>query len=152
MEAIRDAVLVVGAIVALSSLLLSINEYKRQGSQKRAEHFLELRRKLKTNPSFQSIVDMLEYDAPELSSVAYIEKREFLGALEEVALMMNTGLIRPEVAYYMFGYDTIRCWDSQHFWSDMNRESTYWGLFRKFAQMMKRFEDAGELDPGSLRF
>jgi hypothetical protein len=40
----------------------------------------------------------------------------FLGFFEEVALMMNSGLIRKEVAHYMFGYYAIHCWDSKNFW------------------------------------
>jgi len=152
LQIVRDSLLAIGAIIAVSSLVLSIIEYKRQGSQKRAEHFLGIRNRLKTDPAFQKIVNMLETDAPELAEVPFIEKREFLGALEEVALMMNSGLIRPEVAFYMFGYDSIRCWESVRFWSDVNREALYWALFRRFAERMKELEDAEALDPDKLRF
>ena len=134
------------------SIVLSIAEFRRQGSQKRAEHFLEVRNKLRTDPRFQNIVNMLENDAPELSQVPFIDKRDFLGAFEEVALLMNSGLIRPEVAYYMFGYDSLRCWESEHFWSDVNRDSRYWALFKRFSLQMKEFEDKDQPELDKLRF
>lgn len=54
--------------------------------------------------------------------------------------MMNSGLVRKDVAHYMFGYYAIRCWESEHFWSEVNRKSIYWALFRDFVEKMKAIE------------
>jgi hypothetical protein len=42
----------------------------------------------------------------------------------------------------MFGYYALRCWESQHFWADVNRDSSYWALFRDFVEQMKQAEDS----------
>jgi hypothetical protein len=46
---------------------------------------------------------------------------------------LNLGIIRREVAHYMFGYYAIRCWDSDASWHGVNRNSPYWSLFKNFA-------------------
>ena len=78
----------------------------------------------------------------ELKEVPFEHKRSLLGVFEEVALMMNSGLIKKEVAYYMFGYYAIRCWQSDNFWGNVNRHSIYWRLFRNFAEEMLQIEKA----------
>lgn len=75
----RDIVLLIGAFIAVISLILSFLEYRRQGSQKRAEHFLEIRNRLKNDPRIQNIGNCLEVDDPELLKIPFIDKRDFLG-------------------------------------------------------------------------
>jgi hypothetical protein len=111
----KSLVVTIGGGVALVTFLLSFCEYKRQGAQKKAEYFLEMRKRLKENASFKNICDLIEEDAPDLATLSFQEKRDFLGFFEEVALMMNSRLIRKEVVHYMFGYYAIHCWDSKNF-------------------------------------
>lgn len=54
--------------------------------------------------------------------------------------MVNSGFMKREVAHYMFAYFAIRCWESEKFLEDMNRESPYWALFVYFVEEMKKFE------------
>ena len=51
-EGTTAAVGVLGAGVGLVTLVRASMEYRRQGRQKRAEHFFELRRRLKENDEF----------------------------------------------------------------------------------------------------
>ena len=131
---------VIGVAVAVVTLAKGIVEYGRQGSQKRAEYFAELRTRLKASDSFKELSALIEVDNPKLESIPFKDKRDFLGFFEEVALMRNSRLISNEVAHYMFGYYAIRCWDSRHFWSGVNRESLYWTLFREFVDEMRNVE------------
>jgi hypothetical protein len=80
------------------------------------------------------------------------EKRDLLGFFEEIALMMNSGLIRNEVAHYMFGYYAIKCWESKYFWSTVYRESIYWSLFRDFVEQMKQIEQSFQYNKRKFRF
>ena len=148
----KDLAAVVGAVIALITLVKAVIEYAHQGAQKRAEYFLEMRKRLKENTSFREICALLETDDPNLQAVPFKEKRDLLGFFEEVALMVNSGLIRREVAHYMFGYYAIRCWESDHFWSDVNRGSTYWELFKDFSLQMKEMESSFRYSARSFRF
>jgi hypothetical protein len=148
----KDIATVVGTLVALGVLIKGVLEYTAQGAQKRAEQFFAIRNRLKQNESFKNICDLLERDDPSLEKLAFKEKRDFLGLFEEVTLLMNSGLIRKPVAHYMFGYYAIRCWESKHFWVDVNRNSSYWAAFRRFVDEMKGLEDTFEYKPNSFRF
>jgi hypothetical protein len=149
---IRDIATILGAVVALIALLKGIWEYAKQGAQKRAEHFLTMRERLKNNESFKHICNLLETDDPELLKVAFKEKRDFLGFFEEVAIAMNSGLIKPTVAHYMFGYYALRCWESRHFWSEVNRQSIYWIVFKDFVEHMEKIEKKFRFKRRKFRF
>jgi hypothetical protein len=144
----------VGALIALAGLAKALIEYTQQGRQKRAEQFFDLRRRLKDSNEFKRIAGLLDDPsaAEELAHVPFVEKRDYLGLFEEVALVVNSGLIKPEVAHYMFGYYAIRCWESEPFWAGVNRDSPYWSLFAYFAQQMARIEQASRFKPSALRF
>jgi hypothetical protein len=137
---LEQAATLIGTAIALATLLKGVFEYSAQGAQKRAEQFFLLRKRLFENASFQRICAMLRDENPQLAAVPFEEKAEFLTLFEEVALMMNSGLIRESVAHYMFGYYAIMSWDSDYFWSGLTRESDYWKVFSDFARRMKERE------------
>jgi hypothetical protein len=133
----KDVAAVAGGVVALLTLLKSLAEYQKQGAQKRADQFLVLRDRF---AQFRDLFVLLETDDEELRGQVYDRKLAFLGFYEEISLLLNSNLMRREVAHYMFGYYAIRCWDSSNFWSDLNRDSPYWAAFADFAKRMKATE------------
>lgn len=149
---IRDVATIFGVVIALLALIKGLVEYIKQGSQKRAEHFLTIRKRLKENDVFKHICVLLETDDPELINVPFKDKRDFLGLFEEVAIGMNSGLIKLSVAHYMFGYYAIRCWESQYFWKDVNRDSIYWIVFKDFVKQMKEIEEAFQFKRRKFKF
>ena len=149
---IKDVATILGVVIALLALINGLVEYIKQGAQKRAEHFLTIRKRLKENDAFKHICALLENDAPELINVPFKDKRDFLGLFEEVAIGMNSGLIKLTVAHYMFGYDAIRCWESQHFWKGVSRDSIYWIVFKDFVKQMKETEKAFRFRRSKFRF
>lgn len=149
---LKDIAIILGSIIALFSFVNGILEYTRQGAQKRVEQFVTLRRRLKENPAFYQICSLLVDDDKLLRDVPPQDKRDFLGLLEEVALLSNSGLIRKDVAHYMFGYYAVRCLESVHFWNDIERESIYWRLFHDFAGEMQIVEKNFSYKRRKLRF
>jgi len=148
----KDLATVVAAVIALATLVKGVIEYAHQGAQKRAEQFIDMRKRLNENPTFTVICDLLETDDSKLASMPFNEKRDFLGLFEEVALMLNSGLIKESVAHYMFGYYAIRCAHSKNFWNVVNRQSSYWALFNDFVTRMERVEEEFKFDRRELRF
>jgi tRNA A37 N6-isopentenylltransferase MiaA len=78
-----------------------------------------------------------------LRNVEFGTKRDFVGLFEEVAIMLNSGLIREYVALHMFGYYAIDCWDSKKFWEGMEQHSPYCLVFKDFVQRMKAASKKG---------
>lgn len=148
-----DVATVAATFVTLISLSIGLVEYRRRGVMQRAQQFMMMRRRLKENPTFKRICAFLETDDSKLEEIPFADKRDFLGLFEEVALMMRSKLIRKEVAHYMFGYYAIRCWESNHFWITVNRNSPYWEVFKDFVKEMKHIEESSNrFETRNLRF
>ena len=136
----KDLAAIFGAALAFATLLKGLMEYVRQGAQKRAELFLSMQRRLVESTVLDGITEMLETGDARLAETPIKDKSVFLRYFEEIALMVNSGLLRKDVAHYMFGYYAIRCWESDYFWTHLNRQGPYWALFREFAGEMARME------------
>jgi hypothetical protein len=136
----------IAAAVALATLIKGTLEYIKQGAQKRTELFLLMRDRY---DKFLDICTLLEHQkeqeaSTDLRSLSFDKKRDFIGFYEELALMTRSGLIRPAVVHYMFGYYALRCWESDDFWSPStggpDRESLYWSLFKAFVKRAQEEE------------
>ena len=150
--ALKDFSIIIGGLITIIAFANGLLEYRRQGAQKRVEHFTLLRRRLKENAIFKEICALMFANDPRLADVSAQDKRDFIGLLEEVALMTNSGLIRPELAHYMFGYYTVKCSESTDFWANLTLDDTYWNLFHDFAREMKSKETSHRYDRKKLRF
>ncbi len=90
--------------------------------------------------SIYEIIDYLDNDNDKLKDVPRLKRFYFLGFYENIALLMNSRLIKPEIAYYMFGYYSLKCWENDLFWIGIERESHYWRVFREFVKKMEKLE------------
>ena len=147
----KNWAIIAAGVVAFITFFTGLLEYVRQGRQHRAQNFVQMRRRFLETPQYRQILDKLAVDEESLCDESIQEKRNFIGFLEEVALMVNSKLIRKEVAHYMFGYYVLLAAKSVHFWEGLDKDSQYWTLFRRFAQEMQEMNQ----DPGSqenLRF
>jgi hypothetical protein len=144
-EDIQLVLATVGAAVGLLTAWKSVDEYRRQGTIRRIEFFLEARKRLSENATYQEIINLLESDSGALSAIPIRAKISFVGFFEEIALLLNSRVIRDEVAHYMFGYYALKCWESKNFWilderpqKPLDNETEpYWTLFREFIKRME---------------
>lgn len=128
-------------LLTLCTLLKAILEYRLQGRQKRAELFDKFKTTLMTENRIISINSFLEDDHINLENIPLIDRYYFLGYYEQIAIAVNSGLIKKDVAHYMFGYFALCCWRSKHFWKGINKESYYWSVFKKYVDNMQSLED-----------
>lgn len=148
----RNVAIVVGTLVTTGMLLKAVVEYSRQNAQRRAEYYLRLREKLKEGEQFKELLEWLVDDNPKLAQLPWHVKAGFLGFYEDVALLVNAGLLMRPVAHYMFAYYAVRCWESNHFWQGpgLERDAPYWRLFRQFVAQMKEVETSFLSRPDSV--
>ena len=143
--------------VGVGTFLKAILEYKRQNRAKRFEIFQGLNKRF-DEPEFMRLREMLDWNDPALVTTDYTLKHNFLGFFEEIAISVNSEVMDAEVAFYMFGYYAIRCWESESFWLGdrmIEKESIYWSLFRAFATRMMKMEaqlGSGVIDTSKLKF
>src|SRR5689334_13590274 len=97
----------VAALVGVATGVMALFQYKKNNALKRVEHFCYLNEKLTETPKYLRIADLLQSESPDIADVSISDKTEFIGLYEIVALSLNSKLIKPEVAFYMFGYYAI---------------------------------------------
>ena len=148
----KDIAIIFGGVLALTTFFSGIFEYIRQGHQHRASNFVQMRRRFLEDPLFREILNLLALNSPAITDTPIQDRRNFVGFLEEVALMVNSGLIRKEVAHYMFGYYVLLTDRCDSFWDGLDRDSQYWSVFRQFSTQMKGLSQGSTPSPSELRF
>ena len=66
----------------------------------------------------------LDGDDERLGEIDKIDKLKFLGFLEEIALMVNSGLIDKKIANQSFGFYVRKAWDSPYMWWEGNQQDS----------------------------
>ncbi|QFG31795.1 hypothetical protein F6476_22775 [Pseudomonas umsongensis] len=153
-EYVKDVFTIIGVVVTAVALVLAVLEYRQQGAQKRVEAYFNIERTLWSEKVFQEINELLLAggDSELLAKIPLSTKLEYLGIYEEIALMLNSKLIKEDVAHYMFGYLAIKCYESKPFWVGENKDDIYWSLLGDFVTKMKHIEEEFIFDRRKLRF
>ncbi len=151
LDTVKDVSIIIGGGIAFLTLWQGLFQYARQNHATRAAQFIDLRRRFLEEESFQQILTLVHDNCSDLKSTSIQERRNLVGFLEEIALMMNSGLIRPEVAHYMFGYYVLLINDCEDFWDGLDRDGEYWAVFRAFAQKMRSMSVSKSIDRGAIR-
>lgn len=131
-----------------------VDEYIRQGAQKRQETVTQLQKQLNEDATLYKICSLLEIGTPnvELKNLPFPEKRQFLVFFEYIALLTNTNLIHKDLSAYMFGYYAARCLNNEDFWHDIPKNDQFWGLFLSYAKNMNTLISQKKLSFDGLHF
>ncbi len=148
----KDVAIIAGGIVALVTFFFGYLEYIRQGRQHSAAAFVQMRRRFLESDRIQHILKLLTSDDPTLQHISIQDRRNFLGFFEEIALMVNSKMIRIDIAHYMFGYYILLADRSQHLWHELDRESPYWTVFNEFVRIIRAMDRDPHIKPRSLGF
>lgn len=152
LEWLKSVAIIAGSLVALFTFGTAVLEYVRQGRQTRAQQFIQLHRRFRENHKFARLIDLLEGDDPQLAAEPLADRREFLAFFEELAIMVNSRLIRVELAHYVFGYYVGLCGRSRHLWAGLNREDTFWTLFNDFEVHLRGMTSSFRFERRMFRF
>lgn len=141
----KEIATIIAAIVtvpgALFAVYKSFQELKKGRIQrekeqqlKRTEFTLQQHRRLFDDPILYSVLKLIDSDDSKLGEVEMWDaKRKFITYFEEIELLINSGDISKNVAYYMFGYYAKCALDGKNFRIGIDLKQEYWGLFFKFA-------------------
>ena len=136
LSSLKDFSIIVAGAIALVTFIFSSWQFRGQVRNSRVEHFVTMRRRFLEDPIFRGLLNMLTANDPAIAETPIQDRRNFVGFFEEVALMVNSGLVRPEIAHYMFGYYATLIDQNKLFWTGLDRDSDYWHVFRTFAEDM----------------
>jgi hypothetical protein len=151
LQLLKDLAITLGGAVALITLWVALIQYAGQRRQDRAKQFIEMRRRFLEDATFRHLLNMLAEGHVEISKTSKQDRRNLVGFLEEIGLMMNSNLIKPRVAHYMFGYYVLLIDSSELFWDGLDKDSEYWEVFRAFAKEMRAIEVLSKPQTGPIR-
>ena len=83
----NDVLLLLTIIATLLGIFKGLQEYIKQGKEKRAQTFFELEKEFFDKEITRQICKFLESDSVELKNISYEEKIKFLGFFEKIALI-----------------------------------------------------------------
>ena len=150
----QSLAIIIGTLIALITIIQAMREYRRQGRFRRVEFFLDARSRLRSDSDFREIINLLETDDPRLTEISFKKKLHFVGFFEEIALLVNSKVLREQVASYMFGYYALICWNSRNFWicpeKELNKEDPYWAIFRSFVAQVDHADGEPVYEPDSF--
>lgn len=148
----KDFAAVVGTAVGVPGLLAAAfkgwREWRRSNEQReeelkresrieqlrRAEFTLAQLRRLFEDQDLLDMLPLLDTDDVSLAGFDKLNsKRKFMSFCEEIALLVNSGLLAAETAYYMFGYYAVRAHAGNNFRAGHAYTPEHWALFMKFA-------------------
>jgi hypothetical protein len=143
LKTILDNTAAVSAIVAAVTVVRWYVAYRKQNMFRRFEKYSELSVGWFQDKNVQEIIKLLDDDpGHKLRNLPFERKEAFVGVYEEIAIMLYSGLLKKHIAFYMFGYYTVRCYENKDFWYNLDQKKYYWSLFRRFAEEMKQMEAA----------
>jgi len=137
---LKDISVIVAGMIAFITLWQGLFQYSRQGHATRASQFIQMRRRFLEDEVFKNLLNLIATNSPDIATSSIQDRRNLVGFIEEVALMMNSGLLKPEVAHYMFGYYALLISDCEPFWTDLDKNSQYWAVFHGFVKSMQSFD------------
>jgi hypothetical protein len=107
---------------------------------KRTEFFLKQHRLLFDDPILYEVLQHIDGDDFELTKKPmWDKKRKFLTFIEEISLLSSSELIKPSVAYYMFGYYAICARDGKNFMVGINMDRIHWLAFYDFCEKAEKY-------------
>lgn len=139
-ESIGVLVALLTFAVGVGTFMKSISEYSGKNTLERFEKYIALSKRWDEDEDVQKIIFLLEGDNAELADIPYKCRHDFLAFYEEISLMFESELLKPAVAYCMFGYYAVRCLRSANFWRNINKDAPAWYLFVRFAQKMEEID------------
>ena len=132
---------IVAAVALFWAVCQAVYAFSKQNRLARFDKYSELSKGWSADKDIQRIKRLIEEDPKgELSNLSAAEKEEYVAVFDEIALMVESRIVRKEIAFYMFGYYVIHCCDNEEFWTGMDKDSHYWSLFFRFAKEMKRID------------
>nr|WP_315427217.1 hypothetical protein [uncultured Albidiferax sp.] len=100
---------------------------------KRTEFFLAQHRLIFDDPVLYEVLQYIDGDGEELREMPmWDKKRKFLTFIEEISLLTASALIKPPIAYYMFGYYAICAKNGKNFMEGIDADPVHWQAFYDF--------------------
>jgi hypothetical protein len=135
---------IVGAYIAYRSYQQRTAEIASKNKLDRFNNYLIANTYFENDKNINAVRDAAE--SGNWSTVTKDHRYYFMAFYEQVALMMQSGLISEDAAFYIYGFELMRAYEDPEFWHNNDpKDDKYWELLRHLYERMfkysKRYED-----------
>jgi hypothetical protein len=139
---------VIASIVAIIAVVVTVITYVKSERLKRFDKFQQMLNRYSSEGAFVKVRKWIYAEQHGQSDEAHtpseFEMHLFMAFFEELAVMINSKLMRDDLAAYNIGIDAVRFYEVVEKYHD----EKMWLLFNSFAKRMtRRFE---ELNDGQI--
>lgn len=132
MDQLAELLTAAGTLVALLALLQAVLEFVDSNAIRRYEKFHEMSRRFDDNLYIQRVIAWLHrpdksiaWCSEDLPGLTMPEKEKFACFMEEIYYMMNSNIVRDEVALYTYGYYVKLTLADPHFYRGLKKCPPY---------------------------
>ena len=147
----KDFVSILGGVAALLVAVKGLFEFAHANAIRRYEKFHQMSARFDENPDIQKVCALLHgVEAPVTvptpgetiapKPVTIQQKEVFICFMEEIAFMVNSKLMKMELALYAFGYYARLAIDNPAFWVGLEKGNIFYARFIEFSVLAKKFD------------
>ena len=136
MELAKDIFVLVGGTIGLLAFAKGIVELIESNAMRRYEKFQHMSVRFDESPDIQKVCAFLhDNESQATGDLTKQQKEVFICFLEEIYFMMNSGIMKRDLALYTFGYYAAMAIDSEQFWHDLRKSDPFYVHFLRFCKL-----------------
>ena len=152
MELAKDLFTVASTIIALSVFIKGVVEFVHSNAIRRYEKFHQMSVRFDDNAEIQKVCELLHGANSAAGPLTKQQKEVFICFLEEIYFMMNSGIMKRDLALYTFGYYGKTALDSEPFWQGLNKNEPFYIHFLEFCRLAKSYQPTSIISKGQLAY
>jgi hypothetical protein len=142
----------VATTVGLFAFVKGLLELIHSNAIRRYEKFHEMSVRFDSNDDIQRVCALLHGASESGHTLTKRSKEVFICFLEEIYFMMRSGLMKPDLALYTFGYYGKMALDGDEFWQKLNRSEPFYVHFLTFCRLAKSYQPPSAPDGRKLGY
>jgi hypothetical protein len=141
LEGWRNIATIAGTVIALTVYITNSIQQRRQRRVENALRFIAAHQRLSQTPFIMKNLHAMEagtFSRPSWNEETEDDFSKFLGNLEELALLLQSGIVSQQLSIYMFGWVAQKV---QPILTAKERDNVYWELA---VQCLDELKDAAD--------
>jgi hypothetical protein len=151
-EWLKNLFAAAATIIGLFAFGKGVVEFIKSNAIRRYEKFHEMSVRFDENPKIQLVCKLLHGVNNSIHTVTTQDKEVFICFLEEIYFMMNSRIMKQDLALYTFGYYGKLALRSEEFWHGLNRLEPSYMHFLSFCRLAKSYVPARVPDRRKLTY
>lgn len=152
MDFAKDIFAIAGGIIGLLAFVKGVMELVHSNAIRRYEKFHQMSVRFDENEDIQKVCTLLHGSNYSVGTLTRQQKEVFICFLEEIYFMINSGIMKRDLALYTFGYYGKMAFDSEQFWQGLNKSEAFYVHFLEFCRLAKSYRPSSGTSKRQLAY